>query len=472
MKARLLYWGFIWMATATIFSSCDDDEKTKTIPEVTTFEATDVTATSATGGGEITSDGNDEIAASGLAYSSTNALPTIADSKTEEGVTDGEFISELTGLTSGTTYHVRAYATNSKGTGYGAVVNFSTGNLAPVAMNVAIAGTVELDMEVSADYDYDDAEDDAENQTESGTSFQWYIADDIAGSGETAITGATSRNYTIDTKSYEFKYLRVGVTPKSSVGTTTGVEMKSALSQVAVSTTKVHFTYNGQEVAYGIIISSITGRQWLDRNLGAQRAATSFQDYLAYGDLFQWGRPDDGHQLISWTDKFNGAAVNGTTTTKFTTDVPGSSLFYIDPTNTSPVDWRNPQNSNLWQVPDQINNPCPSGWHIPSNAEWDAEIAGAGSELVIDVLKLAASSFRIYNSGNVPICTEGESCDGAGSRGYYWSSTPFDHPTNGRKYGYVYDARKSLSSGSITDLTFRADEARAAGFACKCIKNE
>src|SRR5690349_15713251 len=99
MKTRLLSWGLLWMAAATILLSCGDDEKAKTIPEVTTSDVSDVTATSATGGGEITSNGNTEITARGLVYSSTNAAPTLSDSKTEVSDTDDTFTSNLEGLT-------------------------------------------------------------------------------------------------------------------------------------------------------------------------------------------------------------------------------------------------------------------------------------------------------------------------------------------------------------------------------------
>jgi uncharacterized protein (TIGR02145 family) len=459
MKTKLLHWGFIWMAAATIFSSCEDDEKTKAIPEVTTSAVTDVTAISATGGGEITSDGNAEITARGLVYSNTNAMPTLSDSKTEATGTNDSFTSDLEGLASGVAYHVRAYATNSIGTGYGEVVDFTTNNLAPTATEVAIDGTVEVDQEVTASYTYDDAEDD----TQSGTTFQWYIADDIAGSGEVAIGGATSASYTIDV-SYEFKYLRVGVTPKSSAGTTTGVEVRSEFSQVAASTTKVHFIYNGQEVAYGIITSPSTGRQWLDRNLGAVSPATSYLDHLAYGDLFQWGRSADGHQLITWTASDAGTPTNGTTPTKFTTDFPGSVLFYVDATNaSSPFDWRSPQNDNLWQASSQVNNPCPEGWHIPTNTEWEAETAG--NQVVGDVLKLTAPGWRRQDNGNI---------DGLSTTypaGKYWSSTPAE--ASGQKFGQYFQIRIVRASNTIlNDLEYEDYGVRAIGYSCRCIKDE
>lgn len=80
----------------------------------------------ASSGGTITSNGGATITVSGVCWSSTSNTPTIADTKTTDGQTTGTFTSTITGLTAGVTYHVRAYATNSVGTGYGPVQTFAT----------------------------------------------------------------------------------------------------------------------------------------------------------------------------------------------------------------------------------------------------------------------------------------------------------------------------------------------------------
>jgi hypothetical protein len=80
----------------------------------------------ASSGGTITDNGGAPILASGICWSSTSSTPTILDNKTTDGTSIGTFISSLTGLTAGVTYNVRAYATNRKGTSYGAVQTFTT----------------------------------------------------------------------------------------------------------------------------------------------------------------------------------------------------------------------------------------------------------------------------------------------------------------------------------------------------------
>ncbi|MFZ2338511.1 MAG: fibrobacter succinogenes major paralogous domain-containing protein [Bacteroidales bacterium] len=99
--------------------------KKATEPTLTTVEVTDITLNSALSGGTITSDGGEEILDKGVCWS-TSQSPTISDTKTMDGNGSGNFTSNLVGLAEGTTYYVRAYATNSVGTGYGNEVTFTT----------------------------------------------------------------------------------------------------------------------------------------------------------------------------------------------------------------------------------------------------------------------------------------------------------------------------------------------------------
>ncbi len=95
------------------------------LPTVSTSVATNITYTSATCGGNVTADGGQTVTARGICYSTTQN-PTISNSKVQNGSGKGSFTCNLTGLSTGTTYYVRAYATNSKGTSYGQQVSFKT----------------------------------------------------------------------------------------------------------------------------------------------------------------------------------------------------------------------------------------------------------------------------------------------------------------------------------------------------------
>ena len=94
-------------------------------PTVTTTAISDIDKTTATGGGNITADGGATVTARGICWS-TSQNPTISGSHTTDGTGTGSFTSSMTGLTANTTYYVRAYATNSAGTAYGAEMSFTT----------------------------------------------------------------------------------------------------------------------------------------------------------------------------------------------------------------------------------------------------------------------------------------------------------------------------------------------------------
>ncbi len=97
-------------------------------PTVITSAPLEVTQSSALCGGEVTSDGSVQLTACGVCWS-THHFPTIADAHTENDLSVGAFTSHVTGLAHHTTYYVRAYATNSIGTTYGAEMTFTTADI-------------------------------------------------------------------------------------------------------------------------------------------------------------------------------------------------------------------------------------------------------------------------------------------------------------------------------------------------------
>ena len=99
-----------------------------TPPVVYTSTVTSITNTTATSGGHVTSSGGARVITKGVCWSTTKNPVISLDSKTLNGPGTGSFISSLTNLTPNTTYYVRAYATNSAGTGYGHQYSFTTTN--------------------------------------------------------------------------------------------------------------------------------------------------------------------------------------------------------------------------------------------------------------------------------------------------------------------------------------------------------
>jgi hypothetical protein len=93
---------------------------------ITTTAATAITASTVSTGGNLTNTGGNTITARGIVYG-TSINPTLSDSVAVDGPTiTGAFVTPLSGLTNATTYHARAYATNSAGTTYGNDIVFTT----------------------------------------------------------------------------------------------------------------------------------------------------------------------------------------------------------------------------------------------------------------------------------------------------------------------------------------------------------
>src|SRR3954470_13593406 len=95
-------------------NSCKKDTP-EISPTVTTAAVTAITKTSAASGGEVTSDGGTAVVERGICFG-TASNPTIGNSKVANGAGKGAFTADLAGLNAGTTYFLRAYATNRVGT--------------------------------------------------------------------------------------------------------------------------------------------------------------------------------------------------------------------------------------------------------------------------------------------------------------------------------------------------------------------
>ncbi|MGI6779626.1 MAG: hypothetical protein ACOX5O_02800 [Bacteroidales bacterium] len=197
----------------------------------------------------------------------------------------------------------------------------------------------------------------------------------------------------------------------------------------------------GTPTAIVDVTNPTTGKTWMDRNLGASRVATDSTDALAYGDLYQWGRFADGHQCRD----------SDQTSELSSTDNPGHGDFIA--TNSFGIhDWRTPKNDNLWQGVNGINNPCPKGYRLPTEAEWQDELKSWGSTNATGAfnspLKLPKAGYRDYNLGNF---------GGSDQVGNYWSSTV--QSTNSY-YLYFNDNNANLNQGY-----------RAQGYSVRCIKD-
>jgi uncharacterized protein (TIGR02145 family) len=495
-----------------------------TLPSITTVSVTEITTSGAKTGGSITADGNSPITARGVVWATTTN-PTIAlATKTSNGSGSGAFQSAITGLAANTKYYVRAYATNSVGTGYGNEFSFnttaeaivpvvltsgvgeitayaaksgglvSTGQPAGVAVNVrgvvwstSTNPTVALSTKTT-----DGAGVGSFQSTLTGLTpkTRYYLrayatsTTGIIGTGygaevtfktdslpvvqtndpviEISATGARSGGAVISDGgspvtargivwSTDLNNLSVSLSTKTTngaglgsfVGVMTGLAPNTKYYVKAYATNSDGTAYGPSRLFTTLPANSVVGANskiWMDRNLGATRVAISSTDAAGYGDLYQWGREEDGHQKRT----------SATTSTLSSTDKPTTGNFITVVSGFE--DWRNPQNANLWQGVTGINNPCPDGFRLPTNAEWSSEIDSWTSK---DDVGAYASSLKLPKAGNRGFNPATVGLEGFA--GYYWTST-----VDGTKSRVVVINSSQAVTGS---------QVRANGNSVRCIRN-
>jgi uncharacterized protein (TIGR02145 family) len=404
------------------------------LPTVITVVTSSVTTSTAVSGGNVQSDGGSSVTARGVVWS-TDENPTLESNigQTTNGTGTGSFTSNLTGLTPGTTYYVRAYATNSVGTAYGGRATFST-TATPMLPTVTttLASLITASSATSGGNvtSQGSATVTARGICWSATTTTPTLTNSLGCSTSGSGIGSFTANLTGLSASTQY-YVRAFAT--NSMGTAYGTQIQ--FTTAAGSTT-------GRDTQTQVVnvTNPNTGRTWMDRNLGASRAAISSTDTQAYGDFYQWGRRADGHEKRT----------SATLTTLSSTDQPAHGSFILAPN--SPGDWRSPQNNNLWQGVNGTNNPCPMGYRVPTEAEWNAERQSWSSQnstgAFASPLKLPLASYRDFGSGSLLP---------GGTVGYYWSSS-----VSGTGASHLYIISSDAGQGIYT---------RADGYSVRCIRD-
>jgi uncharacterized protein (TIGR02145 family) len=221
---------------------------------------------------------------------------------------------------------------------------------------------------------------------------------------------------------------------------------------VAYATTSKGTQYGKVLTLPRTVQSPYTGKVWMTSNLGATTTPVSpspTPDVPSYGNLYQWGRTSDGHEIAQPTKSAqttNLAADYTNTTSSFITNSSGNQ------------DWLTSENPNLWQGISGLNNPCPNGYRLPTLNEFSNEIMNFSSQDISGAfnsfLKLPVTGSR-DNAGNVIGYTTHDI-------GRYWTST-----INGSNSRPIY-----LTASSITQPTDLSSSARVNGFAIRCIRGE
>ncbi|MEI8269750.1 MAG: FISUMP domain-containing protein, partial [bacterium] len=153
----------------------------------------------------------------------------------------------------------------------------------------------------------------------------------------------------------------------------------------------------------------------------------------------------------------------GTTTTLSSSDSPGHGNFIINGT-VSPYDWRSPRSDNLWQGISGVNNPCPSGFRIPTSAEW-VSLANSITNFTAATCGSTSTCLSVAYSSTLklPSCGQreyfGNSFSGPDFYGTYWANTP-----NGSGGAYLLFF---ISNNVVPANTYY----RATGYSVRCIKD-
>lgn len=351
------------------------------LPTVTTADVTDITQNTAVSGGNITDDGGAAVTARGVCWSK-DPNPTIDNSFISNGNGTGSFTIEISGLTSATTYYVRAYATNSEGTSYGEQKTFTT--LQYIQLPTVTTTIVT-------------------NVTSTTATSGGNVTDD-GGATVTArgVCWSTSPDPTIDDN-------------KTSDGNGTGA-FTSQLTNLTHSTTYYIRAYatNSEGTSYGdqkyfstLSDGMINGHQYVDLGLSSglkwatcNVGADSPEDY---GNYYAWGETETKAEYTEDNSDTFGQQLN---------DISGNAQY-----DAATANW-----GGSWRMPtrDEIKE-------LMYNCSWTPETQNG-----VDGFKVTG------NNGNYIFIPASGYRDGSSSyiygECYYWSSTPHQYSND---YSYI-----------------------------------
>jgi len=329
----------------TLIHSCKKDKTT--LPVLSTTSASAISYTSATSGGNVTGEGGDPILSRGICWN-TSPNPTTTNSKTIENGTTGIFTSYLTSLTPNMLYYVRAYASNRVGIGYGNQVSFTTSSLRLATLTTTEVSSIASIYAVSG-----------------GT-----LTDDGGGIDKIGICWSLSGNPTIaDNSTIQYLYEPGSFTSDLtglSANTTYYVRAYATNSSGTVYGNQVSFTTTAGQIIFnpGLIygtVSDIDGNVYQTIQIGTQTWMTEDLKTTRYSD-------GTAIQLTS------GDGAWDTLTTK-----SKSYCYYNDNMNSTSsfgalYTWAASMNGAASSTgsPSGVQGVCPTGWHLPSDAEWTA----------------------------------------------------------------------------------------------------
>jgi starch-binding outer membrane protein SusE/F len=267
------------------------------VPTLTTAALTNVTGNSATGGGEVTNAGGATVTARGVCFG-TSPNPTIANQKTVDGNGLGAFTSALTGMQGNKMYYVRAYATNSAGTGYGPQVTVTTSVDLPTVTTTAISNITKTSASSGGNVTYDGGGTITERGIVWGTSANPTTANNVI------ITGSGTGAFTTPISGLSvFTTYHVRAYAKNSAGTAYGnnIEFKTLADITKLFVVGDYNSWNNSPTAKFIIStpSNSTAEGYVYLTTGGIKLTTnhSWDDNNTFGDNGSGGLTNPGGNI-------------------------------------------------------------------------------------------------------------------------------------------------------------------------------
>jgi uncharacterized protein (TIGR02145 family) len=434
---------------STIDSITYTNSNPGSLATLTTLAVGNITANSATSGGSITADGGTPITQRGICWATTQN-PTTANNTAVSGTGTGSFTANLTGLNANTTYYVRSYAINTAGTAYGNQLSFTTMEFVPNPL-VDLTATVVSATQVNLSWtDNSTNEIGFKIQRKTGTQTFTDIAttsQDVTNYSDDGLTAGTTYTYRV----YSFNNAGLSPTYSNEVIVNAGSIFNTNLTYGSVSDIDGN-TYKTIQIGTQV---------WMAENL----RTTKYRDgsnIPVVTDSAQWANnSNNGNPLqqpmMCWYN--NDQAT-------YTANKFGAlyNWYAINPAT----------NGN--------KNVCPTGWHVPTDTEWNLLVAsldllynptadGIQSSTAGGMMK--STGIQFWQSPNIGATNSSgfaglpggvRGLDGffyyINNFGYWWSSS--ENTTNN-----IWGRRLSYNSGEIV----RGNASGNGGGSVRCLRD-
>ena len=388
------------------------------LPAVITTTVTNLGATTATSGGNVTSTGGSALTARGVCWS-TAQHPIVTGSHTDDGTATGTFASSITSLTPGTTYYLRAYATNGVGTAYGNEVPFTTFNppatttgsaTSITSSSATLGGTVNANgFSTVVTFEYGLTTSYGSEVTAAQSPLTGTVATTVS-AGIIGLNASTT---------YHFRVKGV-----SSEGTSTGND-----ATFTTSTPPSVTDYDGN--VYNIV--TIGTQEWMQKNL--------MVTHYSNGDAIPNVTDNAGWEVLT----------------------SGALCWY----NNNEATYKNTYGALYnWYTTADVRNVCPTGWHVPTDADWTTTTSFLGG-LSVAGGKLKEAGTTNWLSPN----TDGTNETGFTAVPGGYRDTPGNYH-NLSSYGNYW----SSSDGLILYFAYNSGSAGSGlynvnnGFSARCVK--